>query len=78
MGAIFEQYTKKTNDRIANQELFAKKVLKLLPLEELNVIADPKSDMHRKMITCINYIAGMTDSFALNLYLNLRGVTVLR
>jgi len=48
-----------------------KKVLALLPKQ---FVVPPQSSPYQKAQSIIDFAAGMTDDYALNLYKNLRGI----
>lgn len=58
------------------KDLFGKKVLKLISEEFVGPDRKPDKDSYERLLLAIDFVAGMTDSFALDLYRKLRGVTI--
>jgi dGTPase len=54
--------------------LFGNKIKQLIPDEFLA----PNGTPYEQLLLAIDFVAGMTDTFALDLYRKLRGVTIPR
>lgn len=60
------------------KSLRAKKLAQLMPGECLGVDGLPADDPYLRLLDAVDFVAGMTDTFALDLFRKLRGVTVPR
>ncbi len=60
------------------ENLFGKKVLKLIPEEFIGPDRKPDESAYERLLLAIDFVAGMTDTFALDLFRKLRGVTIPR
>jgi dGTPase len=60
------------------KDLFGKKVLKLIPEEFVGPDRKPDPSPYERLLLAIDFVSGMTDSFALDLFRKLRGVTIPR
>jgi len=77
VGAIFpEEGTTSAQSSVhgKNRKLFGNKIQQLIPNEFLA----PSGTPYEQLLLAIDFVAGMTDSFALDLYRKLRGVTIPR
>jgi dGTPase len=77
VGAIFPEMSNtssqnKMHDK--NRKLFGNKIKQLIPDEFLA----PNGTPYEQLLLAIDFVAGMTDTFALDLYRKLRGVTIPR
>lgn len=54
----------------------SKKIIKLIPIEFLGVDGKPDEDPYERLLKITDYITGMTDSYALNLYRRLKGIAL--
>ena len=64
--------------RNPGKDLFGKKVLKLIPEEFVGPALKPDESPYERLLLAIDFVSGMTDSFALDLFRKLRGVTIPR
>lgn len=70
LGTILKEYT----DAILKPETYyARNILSIMP-EQYQVSKD--DSMYTKIQTVIDYVSGMTDSYALNLYRKIKGIEV--
>lgn len=60
------------------KDLFGKKVLKLIPEEFIGPDRKPDKSPYERLLLAIDFVSGMTDTFALDLFRKLRGVTIPR
>ena len=60
------------------QNLFGQKVLKLIPEEFIGPDRKPHPDPYERILLAVDFVAGMTDTFALDLFRKIRGVTIPR
>lgn len=60
------------------RDLFGNKVLKLIPEEFVGPNRKPDPSPYERLLLAIDFVSGMTDSFALDLFRKLRGVTIPR
>jgi dGTPase len=60
------------------KDLFGKKVLKLIPEEFVGPERKPDASPYERLLLAIDFVSGMTDTFALDLFRKLRGVTIPR
>lgn len=63
---------------LKNRNLFGKKVRKLIPVEFLVPEGEIKTRAYEQLLLAVDFVAGMTDTFALDLYRKIRGVTIPR
>lgn len=75
VDAAFPPTTKKSHK---NAALFAQKVRTLIPGEFLLPECEVQSRAYEQLLLAVDFVAGMTDSFALDLYRKIRGVTIPR
>jgi dGTPase len=64
--------------RKPGKDLFGKKVLKLIPEEFIGPDCKADPSPYERLLLAIDFVSGMTDSFALDLFRKLRGVTIPR
>lgn len=70
LGTILKEYT----DAILKPETYyARNILSIMP-EQYQV--NKEDSMYTKIQTVIDYVSGMTDSYALNLYRKIKGIEV--
>lgn len=75
---------KKKSTATKNKNLKAAKLLRLLPAEALaerpSSDSDllPYSDPYQRLLAAVDYVAGMTDTYALDIFRKIRGVTIPR
>jgi dGTPase len=60
------------------QNLFSQKVLNLIPEEFIGRDRKPVGDSYERVLLAVDFVAGMTDTFALDLFRKIRGVTIPR
>lgn len=69
LGALLEEFT----EAVLNPDLkYSKMLLRLLP-EQLRV--DLKSSTYERVLSVVDFIAGMTDIYALELFRKIRGIS---
>lgn len=64
--------------RKTNRELFGSKIRKLVPEEFLLPPDDVTTNAYEQLLLAVDFVAGMTDTFALDLYRKIKGVTIPR
>lgn len=64
------------NDAKTNKALFANKVIDLIPSEYLGTDRAPIKDPYERLLAIIDFVSGMTDTYALDLFRKLRGVSI--
>lgn len=64
--------------RNPGKDLFGKKVLKLIPEEFVGPNRTADASPYERLLLAIDFVSGMTDTFALDLFRKLRGVTIPR
>ena len=70
LGTILKEYT----DAVLKPETYyAQNILSIVP-EQYNV--DKNESLYTKIQTVLDYVSGMTDSYALNLYRKIKGIEV--
>jgi dGTPase len=62
--------------RKKNRMLFGEKVRELIPLEFIITEEEIERRAYEQLLLAVDFVAGMTDTFALDLYRKLRGVTI--
>lgn len=60
----------------SGRDLFGKKVLKLIPEEFVGPNRKPDASPYERLLLAIDFVSGMTDTFALDLFRKIRGVTI--
>jgi len=73
VDAVEQCYGENSN---RNTALFANKAIDLIPSEFLGQDRKPIEDPYERLLSIIDFVAGMTDSYALDLFRKLRGVSL--
>lgn len=63
---------------IRKNDKMNKKIMDLLPKQYLNNLGFPESDLYLRLLQICEFIAGMTDSYAISLYKRLTGIEISR
>lgn len=61
-----------------NDALFARKVVELIPSSFLEEGRKPSDCPYKRLLSAVDFVAGMTDTFALDLFRKIRGVSIPR
>jgi dGTPase len=53
-----------------------RKIMEMLPKQYLNNLGFPENDIYLRLLQICEFIAGMTDSYAISLYKKLTGIEI--
>lgn len=63
-------------DKIRDKDIMNKKILDLLPKQYLGNIGYPENDLYIRLLQICEFVAGMTDTYAISLYKKLTGIEI--
>jgi dGTPase len=78
LGGILDILVAAVTDHARNRSPSRRsvKMLQLLPEQFLGPDRSPDASSYRRLLRLTDFVAGMTDSYAVNLYKRLRGITL--
>ena len=62
--------------RLRQKNIKSEKIIRILPRQFLNVNGKADTDLYTRILQICEFIAGMTDSYAINLYKRLTGLEI--
>ncbi len=75
LGGLLDVFVSALNDLDAHSRR-SRKLLQLVPAECLGPGHRPEADPYPRLLKMLDFVSGMTDSYALSLYKNVRGISL--
>ena len=78
LGGLLDVFVSSLNDAAANERSSARsrKLLQLVPAETLGPNRTPDPDPYHRLLKMLDFVSGMTDSYAVSLYKKVRGISL--
>ncbi len=73
-GAAFEKFASRKNNVRASAR--SEKLLQLIPEQFLEVLIEPKRHAYDCLMNIIDFVCGMTDSFAVAMFKKISGISL--
>ncbi len=77
LGGLLDVFSSAVNDAAEGKlSPKGKTLLKLLPKQFLNANGRPDEDLYLRLLKIIDFVSGMTDSYAVSLYRKIKGISL--
>ena len=78
LGGLLDVLVSSLNDAAASERPSARsrKLLQLVPVETLGPNRTPDPDPYHRLLKMLDFVSGMTDSYAVSLYKKVRGISL--